>query len=183
MLSKVDAVLQEAILELPQKEKDKLLMRLIRKNRTLINQLHFQLLEDENDLMIRRDAARAELDDRFSLMEVRLESKRYYTAKDLLKALRALSGTVNQHVLITKDKVGEVELRLHILSETFRMAPEYFQETAFGNEKLLQYAAGRIKNVLTSFEKLHEDLQFDYQDAVEEVVRFAEISGFMDQTL
>lgn len=183
MLSKVDAVLQDAILGLPQKEKDKLLMRLIRKNKTLINQLHFQLLEDENDLMMRRDATLAQLDNTLSLVGVRLESKRYYTAKDLLKALRALSGIVNQHVLITKDKVGEVELRLHILSETFRMAPDYFQETAFGNEKLLQYAAGRIRNLLTSFEKLHEDLQFDYQDAVEEVVQFAEVSGFMDRTL
>ena len=183
MLTKIDAVLQEAILELPQKEKDKLLLRLIRKDKTLINQLHFQLLEDENDLLARRDGALAALDDTLYLMETRLESKRYYTAKDLLKSIRALSGIVNQHVLITKDKLGELELRLHILSETFRLAPEYFQDTAFGNEKLLQYAAGRVKNLLSSFEKLHEDLQFDYQDAVEEVVQFAEVSGFMDRTL
>src|SRR5690606_18915830 len=116
MLTKIDAVLQEAILELPQKEKDKLLLRLIRKDKTLINQLHFQLLEDENDLLARRDGALAALDDTLYLMETRLESKRYYTAKDLLKSLRALSGIVNQHVLITKDKLGELELRLHILS-------------------------------------------------------------------
>src|SRR5690606_3138068 len=181
MLTKIAQVLQEAILGLPQKEKDKLLLRLIRKNKTLINQLHFQLLEDEDDLLARRDGTLAELDGILYLMDTRLGSKRYYTAKDLLKALRALSGIVNQHVLITKDKVGELELRLHILSETFRMAPEYFQETAFGNEKLLQYAAGRIKNLLTSFEKLHEDLQYDYQDAVGEVVQFAEVSGFIDR--
>ena len=183
MLTKIDAVLQEAILALPQKEKDKLLLRLIRKDKTLINQLHFQLLEDESDLLARRDGTIAELDDTLYQMEARLESKRYYTAKDFLKALRALSGIVNQHVLITKDKLGEVELRLHILSETFRMAPEYFQDTAFGNEKLLQYVAGRIKNLLTSFEKLHEDLQYDYQDAVEEVVQFAELSGFIGRTM
>lgn len=181
MLTKIDAVLQEAILALPQKEKDKLLLRLVRKNKTLINQLHFQLLEDESDLLERRNQTLANLDDALALMEARLDAKRYYTAKDLLKVLRALSGTINQHVLITKDKAGEIELRVHILQEAFRLAPEYFQETAFGNEKLLQYAAGRIKNLLTSFEKLHEDLQYDYQDAVDQVIEFAESSGFIDR--
>src|SRR5690554_3014335 len=181
MLTKIDAVLQEAILALPQKEKDKLLLRLVRKNKTLINQLHFQLLEDESDLLERRNQTLANLDDALALMEARLDAKRYYTAKDLLKALRALSGTINQHVLITKDKAGEIELRVHILQEAFRLAPEYFQETALGNEKLLQYAAGRIKNLLTSFEKLHEDLQYDYQDAVDQVIEFAESSGFIDR--
>ena len=181
MLTKIDAVLQEAILALPQKEKDKLLLRLVRKNKTLINQLHFQLLEDESDLVERRNQTLANLDDALALMEARLDAKRYYTAKDLLKALRALSGTINQHVLITKDKAGEIELRVHILQEAFRLAPEYFQETAFGNEKLLQYAAGRIKNLLTSFEKLHEDLQYDYQVAVDQVIEFAESSGFIDR--
>jgi len=181
MLTKIDAVLQEAILELPQKEKDKLLLRLIRKNKTLINQLHFQLLEDESDLLARRNDTLAALDDALALMEVRLEARRYYTAKDLLKTFRALSGVINQHVLITKDKVGEIELRAHILSETFRLAPGYFQESAFGNEKLLHYAAGRIKNLLTSFEKLHEDLRYDYQEAVDQIVDFAEMSGFVDR--
>ena len=45
--------LKNSILDLPSKEKDKLLLRLINKDETLVEHLHFQLLEDENDLQDR----------------------------------------------------------------------------------------------------------------------------------
>ena len=50
--------LKNAILDLPSKEKDKLLLRLINKDETLVEHLHFQLLEDENDLI---DSAYAQM--------------------------------------------------------------------------------------------------------------------------
>src|SRR5690606_19015249 len=114
------------ILDLPIKEKEKLLIRLIRKDKTLINQLHFQLLEDESDLHKRRETALSNIDAAINHIET-VKHNRYYNPRKLLLDLRMISGYVNSHFLITKDKSGEIELRLHILLETFRNAGEFFQ--------------------------------------------------------
>ena len=63
-LSQIDE-LKEAIIRLPQKEKDKLLIRLINKDQMLIKQLHFQLLENENDLWDRHRELEVELHETF----------------------------------------------------------------------------------------------------------------------
>ena len=52
---KLTKELQKAILELPDKEKDKFLLRLITKNDLLVEQLQFQLMEDESSVQLRRD--------------------------------------------------------------------------------------------------------------------------------
>jgi DNA repair exonuclease SbcCD ATPase subunit len=56
-----DAELKKAVLDLPQKEKDKLLVRLISKDKMLIKQLHFQLLENAEDLEERIEKLRKQL--------------------------------------------------------------------------------------------------------------------------
>lgn len=57
--------LKNAILDLPSKEKDKILLRLINKDETLVEHLHFQLLEDENDLIDRVNIIYEKIDNQF----------------------------------------------------------------------------------------------------------------------
>lgn len=183
MFSKVSPELKTSILQLPEKEKDKLLLRLIRKDRTLIQQLHFQLLEDQIDLEERRQRTLKLVNLEIDRMERQLGAHKYYNPRDLLLDLRSMSGIVNQHFLITKDKLGEVELRLHILSMTFRHAGKFFEYANHANEKLLSYCVGRIKNVFTAYEKLHEDLQFDYTEKLNELLEFAYSSALKNYLL
>jgi hypothetical protein len=57
---KIETEFKEAILAMPEKEKDKLLIRLIKKDKVLVNQLYFQLLETKSV-----EAFRSELEERF----------------------------------------------------------------------------------------------------------------------
>lgn len=170
---KVSPELKTAVLELPEKEKDKLLLRLIRKDKTLIQQLHFQLLEDQIDLEERRERTLKFVNLEIDRIQKQGGAHKYYNPRDLLLDLRSISGIVNQHFLITKDKPGEIDLRLHILIEIFHYANKFFDYANHANEKLLVYITGRIKNVFNAYDKLHEDLQYDYKEKLNEVLEFA----------
>lgn len=173
MFSKIIPALRDAILGLPEKEKDKVLLRLIRKDKTLIQQLHYQLLENEFDLEERRKDTFEKLDENIENIRWELKTQKYHQPRRLLTELRALSGIINHHFLITKDKTGELEMRLYILNQVFLHAETHFSYHNHSNEKLLAYIAGRIKNSFSSYLKLHEDLQYDYIDMLNEVLSFA----------
>ena len=54
--------LKQAVLDLTEKEKNQLLIRLINKDQVLIEQLHFRLLEDEMDLIKRYEDLKDEIE-------------------------------------------------------------------------------------------------------------------------
>ena len=171
--------LKRAILDLPQAEKDKLLVRLINKDRMLMKQLHFQLLEDEDDLDRRTEQVQEKLR---QLMDRAVDhipnTNRSRNADSLMGELKYGSGLINEHASITKDKMSEVRLRLFLVSESFAHFGELFEEHLYRhNERLLKYQAGRIKYILGKYDKLHEDLQFEFRDELNEALTFAYHSG------
>lgn len=116
-MPKLPKELEKAVLSLPAKEKDKLLIRLIGKNELLIQQLYFQLLEDESDLPHKR----AEIKNQ--ILKV---SKMYHdTAGWMMMDMRELNGRITNHIKITKDKYGEIELTLFLLN-TFLIISFHF---------------------------------------------------------
>lgn len=167
--------LKKAVLSLPQKEKDKLLVRLVGKDKMLIKQLHFQLLENENDLEERVEELRNTLRDLFDNPPYRIYNSPNFRYLDALtKLIKAGSGLINEHEKVTKDKVSEVEFRLTILKRSIDEYPELFQfESHYAYQKLYKYFAGRIKHLLTKWSKLHEDLQFDVKSDLQELLTAA----------
>ena len=93
--------LKEAVLQLSEKEKDKLLIRLLKKDHNLVNRLYFELLDDKN------------VDDHRAIMEEHVltrakEIASYAKSLNHLKVIiRFLSGDIAEHVRVTKDKFGE----------------------------------------------------------------------------
>lgn len=173
-----DPELREAVLFLPQKEKDQLLLKLISKDPVLFNQLRFKLLEDENDLAERQEAVREKIKSHFNRLESLFKQTRHRTARNLLIGLKTASGFVNEHVLITKDKLGEIDLRLFILNQSFIHYGQQFMSTTTGtNEKLLLYQASRIKTVWEKYGRIHEDLQFEVKEQLNNVLHFADHSA------
>ncbi|MBD1420704.1 hypothetical protein [Sphingobacterium chuzhouense] len=167
--------LKEAVLNLPQKEKDKLLVRLVGKDKMLMKQLHFQLLEDQIDLEDRIEKLKERLT--FLFGEGRNSVKNipvYSNYKELQSLIRQASGIINEHEKITKDKYSETDCRIYILNEAFRRFPRLFEKSAVHSAfKLHDYVKARIKTTTNKFEKLHEDLQFDLQESMEEMISFA----------
>ncbi|PPL01281.1 hypothetical protein [Parapedobacter indicus] len=171
--------LKKAILGLPQQEKDKLLVRLISKDGMLMKQLHFQLLENESDLEERIEAVHQLLVRLVGQIEGHIpnENHRGY-ADELMKALKYGSGIVNEHFAITKDKMSEIQFRLFLVSQSFAHFDRLFEPHLYGrNDRLLKYQTGRIKYILGKYEKLHEDLQFEFREKLNEALAFAYQSG------
>ena len=88
MLLKDHKDLKAAITAIPDKEKDKLLLRLIAKDKVLTEHLHFKLLEDESDLEERHQLLKEEIDESVEM----LNQMRRSTSKDALLILRKLKA-------------------------------------------------------------------------------------------
>jgi hypothetical protein len=161
MLLKDHKDLKAAITAIPPKEKDKLLLRLIAKDKVLTEHLHFKLLEDETDLEERTSLLRTEIEDAVSVLSGMKKS----TSKDALAVLRKLNGRVNHHYKVTKDPNTEVELRLQLL----KVIPLGYDERVFSpmakfNERLKTYFLRTTLALYKKYIKLHEDLQYDLKD-------------------
>ena len=161
-----DAELKKAVLELPQKEKDKLLVRLISKDKMLMKQLHFQLLENEYDLEERIEKLRKQLAQLFDIGTSQIaDTPHHSNFISLSKLVKQAGGLVNEHEKVTKDKTSEAEFRFYILkrviSDYGRLFDSSYQSAA---HKLHKYITGRIKHAVGKYDKLHEDFQFDYRE-------------------
>ncbi|MGV3763490.1 hypothetical protein [Parapedobacter sp.] len=171
--------LKKAILALPQAEKDKLLVRLVNKDTMLVKQLHFQLLEDEIDLDERAATLLGQLQqliDRAAGYIPNMNQARH--ADNLMGELKYGSGLINEHATITKDKMSEVRCRLFLVSQSFGHFGRLFEEHLYQrNDRLLKYQAGRMKYILGKYDKLHEDLQFEFRDELNDALAFAHQSG------
>jgi len=151
------------IKSLPEKEKDKLLLRLIAKDKVLTEHLHFMLLEDEEDLESRFQYLIASIDDGVK----ELTSNKKVSSKDTLLKMRKLNGSISHHQKVTKDVMTEIELRIHLLKHV----PIDFKDGVFSpmykfNEKLFIYFVKAVISLLTKFRKLHEDIQFDMKEHI-----------------
>ncbi|TDS13826.1 hypothetical protein [Sphingobacterium paludis] len=167
--------LKNAVLNLPQKEKDKLLVRLVSKDKMLMKQLHFQLLENQLDLEDRIENLRESLRDLFSTNRYTIKNiPQYSNYKELQTLLRQGSGLINEHEKVTKDKYSEMECRIYLLKEAFERFPRLFEASGVHAAFKLQiYVKARLKTTSNKFDKLHEDLQFDLSDDMQQVLDFA----------
>ncbi|TCD04651.1 hypothetical protein EZ449_17025 [Pedobacter frigidisoli] len=151
--------LKSAITELPVKEKDKLLLRLIAKDKVLTEHLHYKLLENELDLEDRKETIKADVTDQ-------LPELKKLNAKEALVRVRKMITSVNHFYKVTKDPLGEVELKLFILN----IIPLEYKRSVLGYRDygflFTAYYVKTIEVTINKFRKLHEDLQFDLSESL-----------------
>lgn len=167
--------LKKAVLSLDPKEKDKLLVRLISKDKMLMKQLHFQLLEDEFDLEERIENLRKALKNLFNEAGKTLRnSPNLSYILSINRLIKQASGMINEHEKVTRGKMSEVEFRVFILSESIHRYPHIFsQPHLVASQKLYKYFSGRVKHLLGKYSKLHDDLQFDHKEAIQIILDFS----------
>ena len=155
--------LKIAITDLPVKEKDKLLLRLIAKDKVLTEHLHYKLLEDESDLELRKENIRADI-------EAQITELKKLNVKEALVKVRKMITSVNHFYKVTKDPFGEVELKFFILN----IIPLDYKRSLFGYKDFgFLFATFYVKTVsvtLNKFNKLHEDLQFDLSETINQLL-------------
>lgn len=159
--------LKKEILALPVKEKDKLLLRLVAKDKVLTEHLHFLLLEDESNLRDRVAFIKNEITD--ILGELKITPKT--SAKDTLLVLRKLAKQINHFYKVTKADFEEIELKI-LMFTTSPMSFRFKVHSLTKNHEqlLANYVVKSVMMLLRKFEKLHEDLQFDLKEQVNDLL-------------
>ncbi len=155
---------KEAILQLPEKEKDKLLLRLLKKDIVLVNRLNFELLQPCSV-----EDARSAVEEKIKVNINRLVSTKY-AGNVYMMELRYMSGAISEHVSTTKDKYGEVYLQLIMLDEF--LSKMNSQLTNYSNnttEKLYKYIIAKLFKLLITIKGMHEDLRYDFRDSLENI--------------
>lgn len=155
---------KEVISHLPSKEKDKLIIRLLKKNVNLANRLYFELLDTKTV-----DDRRLDLEERIK-NRIEVFSKHYSTPGYLMMDMRDISGEITEHVKITKDKFGEVSLNLLMLKDTLVIHNKRIMESTHGKaRKFCTYVIARTFKILILISKLHEDLLLDFSNDLEKL--------------
>lgn len=149
---------KEAIVNLSIKEKDKLLLRLLKRNIPLANQLYFELVSTQT-VEERRKELEAMVVKRVAAM-----SKHSSSIQDLLMKIRSLSGDITEQVKITKDKFGEVSLNLLMLNEILQLNKPKITFFARGkSQKFAVYVVARAFKLLVLIKAMHEDYLVDFR--------------------
>lgn len=151
--------LKKAISKLSSKEKDKLLFRLIPKDEILVAQLEYRLLEEAATVEERREGLRRQIE-----KSLQRAANNYYSPGYLLLDIRAISGRINRHVKITKDRYGEIDLNLYMINRTLELLGSQLRfASPWHSRTINEYIAKRVMKLITLLEKIPEDYHADFR--------------------
>lgn len=150
---------KEAIVHLTVKEKDKLLLRLLKKDENLANRLFFELVDDKTV-----DEKRLDMEGEIKTKVMQI-SNSFYSSGYLLMDIKDISGSINSYVRITKDKYGEASLNLLMLNKALILNNTHLINGLPNKAlKLHVYIITRAFKILTIIRKLHEDCEIDFME-------------------
>lgn len=116
------------------------------------------LLFEENHLPAYIENVQAEMDQQFASINA---SHPYFVKKTLRKILRLTS----KHIRYTGSRQAEADLLIYFCS-SMKKAGLRFEKSPV----LLNIYQAQLKKIYAAIAGFHEDLQYDYQKAIEELV-------------
>lgn len=149
---------RQAISAFSSVEKDRLIIRLLKKDRILSEKLYFELIDPDT-----QDEKRAQMET-FVKNEVAAASKYLNNAKYFLRLIRKISSKITEHVKITSDKLGEVSLNLLLVNEILTLA-KHFRD----GYKLYIYLLNKIFRMLVLTQKLDADYFLELNESFEQL--------------
>lgn len=159
---------KEALSDLPDREKDKLLFRLVAKDVALVARLEYELLEGAETKKERRQ----DIEQDITLLLERYDHY-FYSPGYLLLELRSISGDINRHVKTTKDKYGEIALNLLMLNTAFeRFGTRIAAFPAYKARTFNNYVVKRAIKLEKLLDNIHEDYQMDFHNDWEQLCRY-----------
>jgi hypothetical protein len=174
-----DKEFKEAIHYLSNSEKDKLILRLLKRDLDLASRIYFELVSSDT-----RESRRKQVEKDINRQ---IEYAKSITEHDysspgiLLMEMRETSGYINEHVKITKDKYGEVYLHIFLLKEFLKIYRDNFKQYSEKKSYTFNiYAVARTFKIMVLLRKMHEDMLLDFEDGLKEIGElFNEIPNLM----
>ena len=156
-----DKEFKEAISHLPDSEKNKLILRLLKKDKNLFNRLYFELvstdsIEDKREQIINR--IECLVDDM---------TNNYYSVGYLHSDVRMASGEITQHVSTTKDKFGSVSLNILLINRVLEFNNEKILKVPLDKaRKFVDSVIARAFRIVLNVAKLDQDYFVEFQEGL-----------------
>ncbi|MFB1022954.1 MAG: hypothetical protein QMC40_09380 [Vicingaceae bacterium] len=161
---KFDAEFKEAISHLPEKEKDKLIFRLLKKDPNLANRLHFELVNTES-----AEDFREKLETRIVFLVEQMNTQ-FYSIGYLYADVRFASGEINEHVQITKDKYGNASLNLLLINKVLNGFGTSIEKVSWAEVRTFSDSIiARAFKIILLINKMDEDYHFEFSYGLKEL--------------
>jgi hypothetical protein len=147
-----------ALSQLSGVEKDRLIFRLLKKDKILSKKLYFELIDEET------------ADQKRDQMEETVKEKVEYAAKYLsnqkyfLILIRKISAEITEHVKVTSDKFGDVSLNLVLVTEILKFNDKLSRLRFNDVYKLYLYLINKVVKALILTKKIDEDYWMEIDD-------------------
>ena len=154
---------KQALSEFSSKEKDKLIFRLLKKDKLLSKKLYFELIEEETT-DDKRNTMESYLKERITDLSKHIGNPKYF-----LVLVRKLSGEITEHVKVTTDKFGDVFLNLFLVNTILEHNDKLSRQRFDAVYKLYIYLINKIIKALIQFQKLDEDYWLEFDEILTDI--------------
>lgn len=144
-------------------EKDKLIFRLLKKDKLLSKKLYFELIEEETT-DDKRNTMESYLKERITDLSKHIGNPKYF-----LVLVRKLSGEITEHVKVTTDKFGDVFLNLFLVNTILEHNDKLSRQRFDAVYKLYIYLINKIIKVLIQIQKLDEDYWLEFDEILTDI--------------
>lgn len=152
-----------ALSQFSHSEKDKLIFRLLKKDKLLSKKLYFELI-DEETTDDKRNTMEAYIKERISELSKYIGNPKYF-----LVLIRKLSAEITEHVKVTTDKFGEAYLNLFLVNEVLSSNEKLSKQRFDVVYKLYIYLINKIFKALIQIKKLDEDYWMEFDEILSEI--------------
>ena len=152
-----------ALSQFSSKEKDKLIFRLLKKDKLLSKKLYFELIEEETT-DDKRNTMESYLKERITDLSKHIGNPKYF-----LVLVRKLSGEITEHVKVTTDKFGDVFLNLFLVNTILEHNDKLSRQRFDAVYKLYIYLINKIIKALIQIQKLDEDYWLEFDEILTDI--------------
>lgn len=144
-------------------EKDKLIFRLLKKDKLLSKKLYFELIDPETTDN-KRDAMEEIVEEKVALASKYISNQKYF-----LSIIRKISAEITEHVKITTDKFGEVSLNLLLINMILSYNEDLSRQRFDNIYKLYLYIINKTVKALLLTKKLDVDYWMEIDEYLDEL--------------
>jgi len=156
--------LKTAISKLSDKEKDRLIFKLLKKDLILANRLLFEFVSSKSV-----EQQREEIKNLLTA-DIEQATQNYYSPGNLLMYLRDMSGMINEHLSMTRDKYGEISLNIYVITEILEHNKEnILRATEKKAEKFCTEIIAKTFKTLLLIQKMPEDCRADFNNDLQKL--------------
>lgn len=154
---------KQALSEFSPIEKDRLIFRLLKKDKLLSKKLYFELIDPETT-DDKRNAMEEIISERITEISKYVANQKYF-----LVLIRKLSAEITEHVKITTDKFGDVYLNLFLINKILEHNEKLGRQRFDAVYKLYIYLINKIIKALIQIKKLDEDYWMEFDELLSDI--------------